>query len=253
MIILDCESYSSTINSLGNIYTTTTYKIEEFFKAFDLDKHYEMNDPRNTGLYELRNVFEDQLQLEPNKLNTVCWFHLTRGLPEETFNEGLLPLSKSLEAVWEVFLNVFRETEHFDNINEMKRNGVDNYHYKLKANSDTHSGPYAMLVKDISFNSQAVGNHNYLEIPEIMEDICNGYNKTYGEPIIDYLEKTLKPKIIKFISSKTTGIHCVEAALYYAYTIYNKQKISLNANTCFDGENTTIPCSEILKVETINA
>ena len=86
-----------------------------------------------------------------------------------------------------------------------------------------------------------------------MEDICNGYEKRFGVSIIDALGKTLKPKIIKFISNKKIGISCVEAALYYAYSISNHQNLSLNTNTCFDGDNTAIPYNQILNVETINA
>ena len=55
---------------------------------------------------ELRNIFEERFQLQPKKIDKVCWFHLTRTLPEEGFNEGILPLSKSLEKVWDSLVSL---------------------------------------------------------------------------------------------------------------------------------------------------
>ena len=92
-----------------------------------------------------------------------------------------------------------------------------------------------------------------IRIPEIIEDICNGYENTFGVSIIDVMQNSLKPKIVKFISNKKTGVSCIEAALYYAYATYNQQNLSLNANTCFDGANSAIPYNEILNIEIINA
>ncbi len=114
MIILDCETHSSTMKSLAAIYGVNTREIEDFFKSFDLDQHYEVSDPDCMGDQELRNVFEDKLNLHPKKLDEVCWFHLTSALPEESFNEGILPLSKSLEKVWHIvfdLVNLFITTQ----------------------------------------------------------------------------------------------------------------------------------------------
>jgi len=253
MIILDCETYSSTMKSLATIYDVNTYEIEEFYKSFDIDNHFEVNDPDCSGDQELRNVFEERIQVESQKLDKVCWFHLTRALPEENFNEGILPLSKSLEKIWDVLFCVFIDTKHYSNLKAIKDSGVDNFQYNHKVGVDLLAGPFAMLVKDVAFYSQSLGHHDYLRTPEIIEDICNGYEKKFGVSIIETLGEALKPKIVKFISSKKTGISCIESALYYAYRICNHQELSSNTNTCFDGDNTAIPYDQILNVEIINA
>ena len=253
MITLDCETHSSTMKSLANIYDINAHEIEGFFKSFDIDKHYEVNEPDCMGEQELRNVFEERLQLQPKKLDKVCWFHLTRALSEENFNEGILPLSKSLEKVWDILFSVFIGTEHYNNLKAIESSGVDDFQYNHKVGVDSLAGPFAMLVKDVAFDSQSIGHHDYLRIPEIMEDICNGYQKRFGASIIETLGKALKPKIIKFISSKKIGVSCIEAALYYAYRISNNQNLSSNTNTCFDGDNTAIPYNQILNIESINA
>ncbi len=252
MIILDCESYESTLASLAIIYNTTAEEIEDFINSFDLDGHYEINDPDCKGDQELRNVYERETNLNPLELDKVCWFHLTRALPDEKFNEGILPLSKSLNKVWSVFDVIFKNTEHYEHIKELEKNGVGNSLYKLKTKNSMYAGPYAMLVKEIAFNSDEVGHHDYLRIPEIMEDICNGYKVKYGDVIIDYLYCALTPKIVKFISSKKVNVSCVESALHYAYQSCKSKKMSLNSNTCFDGSNKIIPHSDILNIDIIN-
>ncbi len=253
MIILDCENYSSTMESLSTIYDVNIHKIDQFFKSFDIDYHYEISDPDRMGDQELRIVFEETFQLQPKKLDKVCWFHLTRTLPEENFSEGILPLSKSLIKVWDIFFDVFTGTKYYNNLKTIMNSGVNDFQYIHKVGIDSLAGPFAMLVKDVAFDSQSIGHHDYLRIPEIMEDICNGYQQRFGASIIDILEKALKPKIVKFSSDKKIGVSCIEAALYYAYRISNNQSLSLNTNTCFDGNNMAIPYNNILKVELIDA
>ena len=63
----------------------------------------------------------------------------------------------------------------------MERNLRENCHY----------GPYAMLVREIAFNSQVVGNHDYLKIPEIIEDMCMDVQKVYG---VDALNRFVKKR-----------------------------------------------------------
>jgi len=252
MIVLDCESYKSAMKSLEVIYGIKTDEIKSFFNSFDLDAHCEIHDPDCMGDQELRNVFEQQIKLNPKKLDKVCWFHLTRALPDETFKEGILPLSKSLEKVWSVFYEVFRDTKHYNNIKTLKVKGVDDFQYNLKSSSIIHSGPYAMLVKEVAFDSKNIGNHDYLRMPEIMEDICNGYQKKYGSSIFEELYKSLSPIIIKFISGKKIDESCVGAALHYAYQSNKLSNMSISSNTCFDGGNLIIPFDEILNIDSVN-
>lgn len=252
MKVLDCENYNSAINSIANIYNIPIEEIQIFFHSFDIDNHYEVNDPQGYGDEEIQSVFESSFRIKPGKIDKVCWFHLTRCLPKENFLEGILPLTMSLDKVWQTLFHVFSGKKHYNNLKKMKLSGVDNRHYNLKAGVEIHSGPYAMLVRDSAFHSQNIGNHDYLRIPEIFEDICNGYEKQFGESIIEILQKKLLPKIVKFVSDRDVSVSKVGTAMYYAYRTYHKQGVSFSSTTCFDGENSIIPYEDILKVETIS-
>jgi len=71
-------------------------------------------------------------------------------------------------------------SQEVDNKIEWERfvNSSVSFQYNLKTSSSIHWGPYAMLVKEIGFND--VGNHDYLRVPEIVEDICLSFQQQYG-------------------------------------------------------------------------
>ncbi|KZC20055.1 MULTISPECIES: hypothetical protein [Rhodanobacter] len=253
MIVMDCESRESALASVSQIYGVSGIEIDGFLQAFDLEAHYENSDPKYPGDQELRRIFECSLDCRASRLDRVFWFHLTRVRPGADFAEGIQPLSVSLECVWQTILNVFRGTEHETRLLNMRRNGVPNFHYELKADDALHAGPYAMMVRAVATRSEEIGNHNYLWLPEIMEDICNGYLGAYGTALHTELSQALTPTIVKFWSAKRCGIDCVEAALFYLYQTAHAERLSLGSNTCFDGENQTVLPEQVVKVESLAA
>lgn len=249
MLSLDCESRASALDSLASIFGLSEKSIENFLCGFDIEDHYKRNEPPHSGDRELRLVLETRLRCSAAPLDRVYWFHLTRALPTSDFAHGIQPLTTALDHVWETVLHVFHETQHQPRLTKMKELGVPNSHYQLKTAKPLHAGPYAMLVRDVANRSKDIGNHDYLWLPEIMEDICNGYQTEYGESIHDELNKALVPVIVKFWSAKQRGIGCVEAALYYVYLSLHGHKLTMHANTCFDGKNELIPREQIIRVE----
>jgi hypothetical protein len=95
-------------------------------------------------------------------------------------------------------------------------------------------------------------NHDYLQLPEIMEDICAGYEREYGQRIYEQLENALVPKIVKFWSDERKDKTCVESAMYYLYSIPHGLPLTMCSNTCFDGKNTPILSEQITNVEVVH-
>lgn len=249
MLALDCQSRATTLASVSKIYCVDEGSIDSFLLGLDLERHYEINDPPRSGDEELCRLFEAHFGCHAVGPDRVFWFHLTRTPQGESFAEGLLPLSKSLPKVWAVILHVFQNTEHESRLANMRATGVPGMQYRHKVGQSLHSGPYAMLVRDIAGKSAEVGNHDYLRIPEIMEDICTGYLERYGEDLTEQLSAALNPTVVKFWSARRLGKGCVEAALYYLYKSARHERLSLHANTCFDGEDCIIPPEQIVSIE----
>jgi hypothetical protein len=80
-----------------------------------------------------------------------------------------------------------------------------------------------MLVKEVAFCPDDLSSHDYLRLPEILEDICSGYQETYGVSIHSQLSQQLVPTIVKFWCDEKIDINCVESALFYAYQKSKKE------------------------------
>lgn len=223
-----------------------------FLQDFDLDKHYEENYLLDSPDRELLRAFQQYMGSLPQSIDRVYWFHLTRTLLEEDFSEGILPLTDSLDKLWDIVFRVFSGTHHLPRLERMKNEGFSNYLYNLKARQSFHAGPYAMLVRESAFLSQEIGNHNYLRMPEILEDICNGYRESFNEEIFQILSNALVPKIVKFWSHSIDDDKYLAPALFYLYAKLYGRSMSIYANKCFDGRNRPILPKQIEFIEHIS-
>lgn len=250
---LDCETKDTTITSLGTIYNVDGNDLVEFFRGFDLDRFYEDNSPGIPADRFLFQNFQDSFGPPSQKVTEICWFHLTRTLSDNKFHQGILPLGKALELIWKTLLRIFENTEHYLRLQELKNGGVENYHYQLKTPDPFHWGPYAMLVRETAFRSKEMCNHDYLWLPEIVEDICNAYHEAYNIELYDSVLKATSPCIVKFLERTEDGNWCLEPAVYYLYLVTNNEELTIDANTCFDGKGRIIPKENILEIEFLNS
>jgi len=252
-LILDCESISSTEGSLTNLFSCSKNDLISMLAKIDIEGIYqdiESSPDIPPDEYVFQRVIQNFGANITPKL--ICWFHLTRTTQDATFARGILPLGEALNPIWETLLNIFAGSKHQENLIDLKESGVVNYHYNLKAPDSFHWGPFAMLVKESAFKAKEMGNHDYLWLPEIIEDICNAYHDKYGIFIHDDVVKTLNPCIVKFKSHKRMDDGCVKAALYYLYANVKRESLCIDANTCFDGQGKIIPYEDILKIEFID-
>src|ERR1700681_1865468 len=79
-----------------------------------------------------------------------------------------------------------------------------------------------------------------LGLPEIVEDICNGYRTKFGESIHSEIRSALKPHIVKFESANRTELKLLTPALLYCSYTLRKQELSLDSNTCYDGDGKAV-------------
>lgn len=245
-LILDCESENSTYRSLSNLFKCSKKELISLLADIDVDSSPDIL-PDEYIFQKAIERFGDTADPE-----FVCWFHLTRTTPDNTFKQGILPLGNALNGIWEVLNNIFKDSVHQKNLTALKETGVKNYHYNLKTPTPFHWGPYAMLIREAAFKSKEMGNHDYLWLPEIIEDICNAYCDEFGTYIHDDVVESLKPCIVKFKSPYSRDDGCVSTALYYLHACIKKEGMRWDTNTCFDGEATTIPYENILSIEFID-
>ncbi len=251
MATLDCGTYESTINSVCHIYCIDRSAAEKFLFGIDLYvSHKSRNIYSDCGDY-LRELFEGKFGKPKLQLEEVSWFHLTRTTRGSDFSEGILPLGQILGRVWKMLSSLLETPEQKANLATMQANGVKNFQFGLKTRNSVHHGPFAILVREVAFNSDKICNHDYLEVPEIIEDICNGYREQFGHCIYDAVTSKLEKCIVKFKSNKYTGVHLLATALLYCWCIVRNEEFSSFANTCFDSEGEPISRKQIISVEFI--
>jgi len=250
MIILNCETRVSTLDSLSLIYNVLAPEIELFLQGIDLEQHYIENSPQISGEKELIRLFEQKHNCVVYPVDRVFWFHLTRAKPGTDFGSGIFPLIEVLPSIWDTLEEILKGTEHESLFRNFRNKGIQNSQYQLKTSSCRHSGPYAMLVRESAFRCQEMGTHDYLKLPEIIEDICNGFYNSTGIMIHKNISINLVPHIVKFWSTEKTGKDCIESAMYYLYLTAHNQKLTIYANTCFDGGNCAIKPEQIVQIET---
>jgi len=246
---LDCHTRESALRSISELYVVPAADIDAFLIGVDLEAYYEEFAPAAPGDVTITALLEEEFGHAERELSQVSWFHLTRVLASEQFAQGILPLADALEGIWGTLFSVFHNSVHSDNLRLLRQSGVPNFQYNLKVGKPVHGGPYAMLVREVAFRAKEIGNHDYLEFPEIIEDICLGYEKRFGVSIQDKVTAALLPCIVKFRSDRVIRRGCIEAAVYYLYLTGRGERLSMYANTCYDGRNTPVPREQIIDVE----
>jgi len=242
---LDCESGEAAISSLSVGFSCTQEKLREVLLSIDLDEVYEHKEQCLYN-YVVREVGEHK------ELSGVYWFHSTRTSLDNNFQYGIHPLNDALDKVWDVMISTIPTPEVKQNLQLMRTIGVNDEMYELRTNDSIHWGPYGILVREVAFNTKKLKQHDYLKMPELVEDICNAYKLTYEVSLDLLYENLLIPKLVKFYSSKRLDNGCIEAALNYAYTKIRKLPINESCVTVLNNGGTAIKPEEIVNVETVS-
>jgi hypothetical protein len=252
-MILDCENAETALQSVSRFFRASASELASFLQTINLESIYEANwrELPSPDEYLFDRVVENFCSpLTPER---IAWFHLTRTTRLTNFLDGLLPLGEALPKVWKMLIELAPDQVTKRNLRAMQSDGVEDFQYNYKAPDKFHWGPYAVLVREVAFHSQDLGQHDYLGMPEIIEDICNGYNKHYGVSIFHVYEQQLHPCIVKFLGETTYLDGCLRAALSYGWSAAHRRRPTGDAIMCFDGNGSSIPSSDIISIEFVNA
>lgn len=221
----------------------------DFLAVVDLEKEYEANSGDSDGNDLIVDLFEAHFGPCAQVWDLACWFHLTRVPLGTTFSEGILPLDLALDRIWQTLNAILGPGQKAVKLQELRAAGLSDYLYNLKTQSSIHFGPFAMLVRESAFHAEAMWNHDYLRIPEIIEDICNDYERRFRERIHEEVSAGLRPCVVKFEVAEDSGESLLAPVLHYCWCKARREELHLHANTCFDGRGQTVPHSAIRKFE----
>lgn len=255
-MILDCQNEKSTLESVAKYFNTDVENIKETLLENNFEKLFE----RYCNEYDYFDNFLYDCFMEKfgvKNLEYVMWFHLSRSLCPNDYYEGILLLNVILPKIQKDLYALVSEEigkNEWQEICQGAGSGFRKWRYNMKISDKCHYGPYAMLVREIAFNSETVGNHNYLNIPEIIEDMCMNVKNVYDVDILDRFIRCASPVIVKFkeqLKDNTRGRQYIGTALTYLHNKLHGKKLCLMCNTCYSGYGSGIQKNNIISVEVL--
>jgi hypothetical protein len=249
MIVLDCESLDSAYESIQSIFGLSRQTIDEVFAAPDFERLQ-----LEHGLQDEPHLLFERFKAESSsqfRLDAVYWFHLSRVQSPNAFESGILPLRDQVDNIWDSLRLMVADRISDSEWAEFRKEMGDSdsaFLYHLKRNDPDHWGPYGVLVRDVAFCPTEIGNHDYLDMPEIVEDISLCFEDRYGFDLRSAFTQNSKPCIVKFVDTNPHE-RCFPPALYYLYSRFHGGRLSLSCNTCFDGRGSSVRPEQIHRIE----
>ncbi len=86
-----------------------------------------------------------------------------------------------------------------------EREGGFGVQFRMKVQDSFHWGPYALLVRETADHASSLSCHDYMAMPEIVEDLCEDVHLACGLELISVFEQRWKPAMVKFIAPAGGG------------------------------------------------
>jgi hypothetical protein len=160
-------------------------------------------------------------------------------------------LGQVLPLLKDTLLNSLEDTAAKREMDQaFAREGGLGFHFGNKLENPLHWGPYAILVREVASCANDLGQHDYLAMPEIIEDLCEEVELASGLDLLPVFQERLRPAVVKFVApAGNSAEFAVRVALRYLQSSFREGTPGHGAVWCFDGENTAVPPEQVLKVE----
>lgn len=237
-MILDCSNYESTKKSLLDIFSTNEEELAPVLQS--INPFESIYKPAEEVLYnEACDILGD-----PKDNISVVWFHGTRTEDVSLFNKlGILTKSEARKFIEP------RLKELSEGMNSF---GSNPFLMSISGKQGDHDeGPFAFLIRDVAIHAPSP-NHNYLDSPEMVEDIAGALLGENYSQLVDRFKEISDPCLVSF-TSEAKGYEVPKALLYLKLVEDGEThfEAASSANTFFDSENVIISPDRIKSVEII--
>lgn len=249
---LDCESQQSAEASVLASFGCTQSALQAFLGDPSHLANYEANS-RALPVDFKRFLYQRACETlgAPTLPTEFCWFHGTRVPLGTTFEEGILPLGQVAPSLQERLVAELEDPSARAAVQRAFANkGGNSFHFREKLTHAVHSGPYAILVREVADYANELGQHDYLRMPEIIEDLCEEVRAECGLDLLAIYEERWRPCTVKFVvPGGVSGEGGITAALAYLRALVLQGKPDTGAVCNFDGKNCAISPEWLLAVD----
>jgi len=247
---LDCESRDSARVSLLALFGCEAAALDAFLTDASLDDEFERN-ARDLPQFDVF-IYEracGRLGI-PRMPTELCWFHGTRVPAGTTFAEGILPLPQALGGLKaSILATLGDEADRQEALSAFDRESGLTFQLQHKLTSGTEYGPFAMFVREMALDAHTTSQHSYVDMPEIIEDLCTEIQASCGRDLLPLFEQTWLPTIVKFVTPAFSPKFHIAIALCYLRSSLLRGRPGGSAIANFDGDNHAVPAESILKVD----
>jgi hypothetical protein len=249
MADLDCSSFESALETSAAVLGVSPGPLLDRLRAFESralpESEWRQHAPEDLLARHMAGA--DCYALPAPE--RITWFHATRVLPSVTFADGLLPLPSVHKGIKTYLDRLRRELPpRSERQNSYPAWGGRGRSSNEKINSPFEKGPHAFLVRDAIFRPHEFMSRDYLAGPEIVEDLCLGYGEEDAPAMYAQYQKATEPRIVVFRMPGAERPEAVGAALMYLHHESRGEELSIQCNTCFDGEG-SMPRDAIIRIE----
>ncbi|MGY5958070.1 DUF4261 domain-containing protein [Kosakonia sp. BK9b] len=254
MFTLDCSTRAQALLTLSAGFGCSVMELKKVLLSLDLEQIYETD---HSIMVDSQQYLREYVCTElgsPGEFTTAYWFHGTRTFTDNTFEEGLLALNQSESLVMDMLVNLAPDSEVKEKLQAWNFHaGVPDKLFRMRTTNKIHWGPYGHLVREVHLHAHKLRLHNYMRLPELVEDVCNAYQKKHGQDLTGHYLNVLKPCIVCFRGDIAYEKGALEAALGYAYTSVRGLPPDSSAVFGIDRHGISVSGNAIVNVEFTNS
>lgn len=252
MLTLDCSTRENALITLAAAFKCSADEVRAALLSIDLDLIYEAEPPILIDSRQYLREHICDLIGEPEDFTYAYWFHGTRTTHDNQFSEGLLSLGRSEKLVMDMLISHAPTNQVRERLQAWNSHGgVPEEFYQMRTLEKMHWGPYGHLVREVHLHAQNLHQHDYVKLPELVEDVCRAYAENYQQDLTRHYLDIFRPCIIWFLSEIQYQEGVLEAALGYAYTSVRGLHPDSGSVYGIDKEGIDVPRRDILKIEFI--
>lgn len=95
----------------------------------------------------------------------------------------------------------------------------------LKLSAPLHWRPFGILVREVASDAAELRQHDYMAMPEIIEDLCDDVSSPYGTDLLPIFQAKWRPALVKFTRPPAgDGRVELQTALSYARSKFTEGK-----------------------------
>jgi hypothetical protein len=237
-MILNCTNYDTALESLEKIFNVSKSVIISVLQGVNPYDHLSQRP---------EDVLYDHMCSEigePSHGIKVIWFHGTRVEDESLFRKhGILTKTEARH---------FIEPRLRQMADGLEKNGSNPFSMSLSGKDGPHDeGPFAFLIREVAIKAPSPC-HNYLDAPEIVEDLAGTFLGQNYQQLVDRFKKITKPCVVSFLA-ESKGYELPHVVLYVKLVLDGEVELDAGsaANTFFDSEGVVVSPERIQNVEFI--